>query len=539
MLKKLLLYSFWSSLGFFVPAMCVISQETPSLSQIQKHEKELNKNEHLIQYTYGSITIAEGKLQNRLKTHKWVYYYKSGAIKSESNFLNDSIHGESNSYFENGDLLCNVHYHHGKPTKIWKSYYQNSRPQGEITWNENHLPNKINLYFKNGLPAFEKTFSYLDSVTTLHIKSYFKTGVLFEEYSLEFSANEFTSLNMKELNSIMFDLTPNMLFKSYGSMNGFYKRNYANGKTAISCEFYDGKLLELFEQNSPTGTPVTSWNSKGNGTLIQFHNSIDTAAILHYENGLKTGKAKFFHTKNNTYKTGYFKNGIPTKEWFLYSFSGKTRQKYSVNDSLAKWEFYGARSKKAQSFSLIDKKLQGRAFKFNFYGDTVDFKKYQSGAPLRSGEYFYGEQIGIWNTHGQFNPVTHSTYFLDKTVIYNSECLPELEFSFTPKFEFIPTYAFVSRACESYDLEITVYEENLFSQILLSTPDSDDIYGTTWLKTRVSEMGSINSILLIKSPSIKHFDSSVDLLLASSLFSPKIACGFPVSSEIYIILDHY
>jgi len=293
----------------------------------------------------------------------------------------------------------------------------------------------------------KKIFEYTEDTATISVMSFYENKIEFEKYTFEVSLNLFK----EQLIELALDTKPHLLFNEVGALNGFYARKYNSGKTWINAEFYNGKLLEVLEQNTPSGDPIESWKDGGTGTLIHFHHFTDTAAIVQYSAGYKNGKIKFFHSNNNKYKTGNYTNDQPTGEWSLFSQSGKTRQKLFIEGKDAQWTFYGPKNKKEALFNLRELKLQGAAYRFSFFGDTSavfhyenglldgEFTKFESQAPSRSGKYYKGEQIDDWITHGQFNPVSHTTSFGSKSVISNTDQLLHPTFSYSPKFD-IPLY---------------------------------------------------------------------------------------------------
>lgn len=547
MSKRFRLYTFSSGLLLFGVAMPTFSQQETNPSIFHKEVFLNSESEDILSYKIGNKTIAEGELTEGLKTGEWDFYYKNGKKRFSTHFIDNKLDGEYNSYYESGEVLCNAHFSEGNPTKKWTSYYKEGSVQGEISWLANHLPSSTILYFENGLIAFDKEFEYEKGKVIINIQSFYENSIPFESYTLE--------INLEEFESIKYDLTlstePHLLFSETGSLTSFYERKYNSGKTWISCEFYDGKLLDVFEQNKPDGSSILGWQGEGTGIITHFHHFKDTAARVYYEDGIKHGSLKYFHSNNNTYKTGAYLKGSPANEWTLYSSSGKIRQQYLIEDSVIKWTFFGPKNKKEEEFRLYNGVLEGKGFKFNFFGDTTayfsyeggllqgKFEKHQAGSLLRSGFYLNGEQTGNWLTHGQFNPVSHKTVFGNKQVIYDSQNIPSPEFSFDPKIQLPHTPSFDYKAAETYNFEFFMYSQKQFTQLLFVTPDSDEIWGTTWIGGKINEAGFIEDQTCLKSPSAKMVSISSQLISSFDLFLPSQNCGFPVPFEGYLVLEHY
>ncbi len=525
------------------PVICPAQND----SKVTKEVVILSPNKEQISYKKGTTIIAQGQLLNGEKSGFWQTNFSNNEIKSIAEFYKGKLNGRYQVFYENGQQMSTTNFKDDLPVQKWTSYYENGNLQGQIMWGKHNLPMSVQLYFENGVLAFQKTFEYENHSVSIHINSFYDNKIPFENYTIEFKLEEFKN----QLYSITLETKPHLLFSTAGTLTGFYERKYNTGKTWMYCEFYAGKLLEVLEQNTPLGTPIRTWKTNGSGKLVHFHHLKDTGAIVNYINGYKNGSIKYFHGYNKIYKTGYFINNFPDSTWTLHSESGKIRQKLEAVRSTATWTFYGPKNKREATYTLKDGLLDGISYRYNFFGDTTaafsykhgllngKFTKFNAGAPLRSGFYKNSEQIGNWLTHGQFNQVSHETKFGKKQVIAKLSNIPPPKFSYLPSIRIPTNYNFVSKQALSLTPDLFLYTKSQFSWLLFQTPDSDELWGTTWLEATISPFGLIKNIVCLKSPTSETALTSNKLVSKIDLVEPKYLCGFPIKENAFIVLEHY
>lgn len=67
-------------------------------------------------------------------------------------YKNGLLHGETKSYFENGDLLVTRFYVNGKPEGTHKDYYENGNLKSEVTYEDGKMITPVKFYKENGEP---------------------------------------------------------------------------------------------------------------------------------------------------------------------------------------------------------------------------------------------------------------------------------------------------------------------------------------------------------------------------------------------------
>ncbi len=516
---------------------------------------DISLNGTLVNIKKGNYLLAYGLIDSKhQKNGEWKFYFPNGTVRITCTFNKDIVSGKCLHYYDSGQLKSDLRYEKGVPSGLWKSYYPNADLQGEILWNDQQLPSQIRLYFQNDRLAINKLYDYSTNEVELFVKSYYQNGSPFEEYTTYQHTDSLKQLITDSGIGSLVHASPHLGIHSndQGKLSGFYKRYFNSGKEWIFLEFDNDLLIEVLANNSPDNGSLNFPFNDGNGKVVHFHHYKDTAAIINYQGGHKHGPIKLFHEGNNTHRTGAYIRGIPTGSWISKSYSGKIKNQVNFNeDGSLQWTLYGPKNQKSKIYSLRNNLLNGVAISYDFYGDTTAVFSYTNGIlngrytsyinknVLRYGDYDFGEQIGNWYTKGQFNDISHTTTFGKKDVLFSLEHLPMINFRL--KGEIDLPLKIKSTTTEPYSISnlYSLYNASTYIQFLLTTPDSDDIWGTSHYKALISDTGFLKELNLIKSPStIDHLTAS-RLIRSNALFIPFYTYGFPSISDSYLILEHY
>ena len=140
----------------------------------------------VIFYTTAGKKVSEGKMKQRSREGKWVYYHKDGVrVMTEENYANDLLEGERIVYFENGAVAQRVNYIKGKEHGQEIHYSEKGVVTKTYTHAEGKLHGPVKLYDLNGVLLREG--SYKDNKKHGTWK-YYKNGKL--EKTLKFPLNK-------------------------------------------------------------------------------------------------------------------------------------------------------------------------------------------------------------------------------------------------------------------------------------------------------------------------------------------------------------
>ena len=152
--------------------------------------KEYTKGEELfdvIFYTTEGKKVSEGKMQNRSREGKWVYYHQDGtSIMTEEMYKNNVLEGERIVYFESGAVAQRITYVSGKENGTETHYSE----KGTITKTYTHVDGKlegpVKLYDLDGTLLREGNYKDNKKHGTW---KYYKNGKL--EKTVKFPQNKF------------------------------------------------------------------------------------------------------------------------------------------------------------------------------------------------------------------------------------------------------------------------------------------------------------------------------------------------------------
>lgn len=140
----------------------------------------------VIFYTTAGKKVSEGKMKQRSREGKWVYYHQDGVrVMTEENYTKDVLEGERIVYFENGAVAQRINYTNGKENGQEVHYSEKGVVTKTYTYVEGKLHGPVKLYALNGVLLREG--SYKDNKKHGTWK-YYKNGKLTK--TLKFPLNK-------------------------------------------------------------------------------------------------------------------------------------------------------------------------------------------------------------------------------------------------------------------------------------------------------------------------------------------------------------
>ncbi len=138
----------------------------------------------------------QGKLLEKYSRRKDTYakegpyqaFYPNGKVFEESNYLNDTLHGERKLFYESGALQSVEHLDHGRYNGAYLKYYENGQLSNEGQYVGNEMSGVWKRYFETGELMEEVTFSKNEENGPFKI--YHKNGKISIEGVYEQGENE-------------------------------------------------------------------------------------------------------------------------------------------------------------------------------------------------------------------------------------------------------------------------------------------------------------------------------------------------------------
>lgn len=202
-------------------------------------------------------------------TYKYLKFYENGRLSFSQNFQNDSLHGKSYGWHRNGVLNTDLNYYKGRLCDTSRYYYDNG--------------NKSNFLYRKKTSLYKDTLWYYDGQLA-QVCSY-KNGFLHNIVSYSPSGKLLESGTFKDGNGTL---------------------HYHSILDSISYKLYIAQFK----------------NGVKDGVEYGFSRKGDTISILHYENGILSGKAQYF--KNGKLESkGQFKNGLRQGDFDYYDANNR------------------------------------------------------------------------------------------------------------------------------------------------------------------------------------------------------------------------
>lgn len=140
-----------------------------------KFSEELIKNECTVFRIFEGKKILLGKLNDEVKTEKWVDYYDNGILKTKEFYKNGKLNGKQENWHDNGNIKSIVNflenYKHGEFQSRFKNgqiHWEGSYIEGEL------LPGEYIVYHEDG--DIHEIYRYKREEDNVFLKQYQKYG---------------------------------------------------------------------------------------------------------------------------------------------------------------------------------------------------------------------------------------------------------------------------------------------------------------------------------------------------------------------------
>jgi len=229
---------------------------------------------------------SEGLIENHMYQGKWKFYRKDGkTIKQIVEYINDTLHGIREDYWENGNLKSKVINVKGKLNGNTFHYYKNGQLEESNSLKEDEFHGIMKHYYENGKLEYIRKYWKGHRIDTS--KSFFKNG------------------NINRLSAIEFDtITLTAKGREY--------KYFESGELNFEADFIDfianGELI-IYNEKGIIIEHSHKLNNKHHGEFIRYYDSGIKYLEGSLNNGFFHGKVKTFNEKGKLIKTVVYSNG--------------------------------------------------------------------------------------------------------------------------------------------------------------------------------------------------------------------------------------
>ncbi|MCH4823611.1 aspartic peptidase [Gramella lutea] len=115
---------------------------------------------HVTYYTQKGKEISEGKMIDKKREGKWIYYHQeSDSIMMLEEYKNDKLHGSQKTYYPNGQIAENTEYSIGEKHGKSLIYANNGQITKDLSYMEGQLHGPAIYYNVNGEKIMEGGYS--------------------------------------------------------------------------------------------------------------------------------------------------------------------------------------------------------------------------------------------------------------------------------------------------------------------------------------------------------------------------------------------
>lgn len=349
---------------------------------------------------------ASGEFRMGKKTGAWTYFFPGGAIKAEGNYTLGLKNGEWNFYHSNGQIRAEGMFIQGEKDGDWVSYYSNGQTY-TLQEYQNGLPQSLCTFYNSGDSAMIRKYEHQHNTLRIEHRDYYKAGPVHETYNAlidlddpvikELENNQFNREQLLYFSNVPREL---LIPKTSFRFDGTYKKRHVTGPIWEHFIYDEGKLLNVILAQDKW----EKWRSfgtirDGDGKLIRYHASGDTASIEEYKDGIKNGGFYYFEPGQRLRQKGQWCNGEACGNWLTFNtdlkfdkiFTFETPEDYVVRLYERKNHLDAIEPHKNHRF-------HGARISFNQYDDTASYLNYKHGKMEGLQNYYEG---GILNQSGK------------------------------------------------------------------------------------------------------------------------------------------
>ncbi len=412
---------------------------------ICKLYQQTNNKKHLYIYIY--IIIFCCLLINKINSQDSIYkrfYFPSGTLSSEGNFVKNAPSGKWINYYANGNIKSHGFWRDSKLDSVWTFYDIKGNKTLEETYLNDYKHGKIIKYDKSGLIKMttnydmgnkegKETVFFPESTKVREIIFYKKNQKNGKCFRFDKDGNIISILNY-DMGLIIENEDINRKDRD-GKKHGIWKEFYKNGKIKREENYFHGiidgmvkefnkdggiekinvysdgkeekqkinlkiKRSTLIDKNGNKMVGVV-FNGKKNGLFKVFGKNNEIVNYMYYNNDTllsegmydsikrKTGIWKYYFDESKLKKTGFFKDGKKDSIWKYYYKSGIIQQKGAFKDNFPNgaWTWWYENEKIKREEVYLMGKENGEVKEMDSLGNLLTRGKYSYGQ--REGEWYY------------------------------------------------------------------------------------------------------------------------------------------------------
>uniref|UniRef100_UPI00404A946D toxin-antitoxin system YwqK family antitoxin n=2 Tax=Flavobacterium sp. TaxID=239 RepID=UPI00404A946D len=229
---------------------------------------------------YSSLGFlkSEGLIEKQMWQGEWKYYWNDGkTIKKILHYVNDTLQGMREDYWENGNLMMRVNMIDGKKNGESVYYYENGNLEERSFFKNGSFHGSMVLYFENKNIKSERKYWNGRLIDTC--KTYFENGQL-------------SLMQVFDLDTIT--------LKNSGKQINYYPNGNMKAKVSFND---DASNITVYYENDMVKTVSNKLDNKVHGHYVQYHENGNKMFEGFAKSGYYNGKFKYFDKSGKLIKT--------------------------------------------------------------------------------------------------------------------------------------------------------------------------------------------------------------------------------------------
>ena len=343
---------------------------------------------------------ARGEMQGELAEGIWEVYYDNGQLNSAGEYVHSKKNGEWTYYHDNGRIQGKGNIVNDQYEGSWVIHYPSGAVEEKSFYQDGKLHGPITAYYENG--NFQKQGYYKNGLENGFVKFFHENGKLESEGEI---------------------------------VNGLYQGKwdfyYANGNIASNRFYVDdkeaGHLIYYYEEGGKKSEgPVKNDEWDGEVTFYHFNGNVEHRGS--FFNKLKEGTHEYFYASGAKHLVSHYMSDTLNGSWMYYNEDGVIAEfgEMRMGKKSGPWEHFYDNGQlnykgpykngvKNGYFEYYNENGTPRR-KGKYLNDTEEgyFEYYFENGQLKSkGDFIEGERTGHWKYYHDNGNLSSEGEYID------------------------------------------------------------------------------------------------------------------------------
>ncbi len=334
-------------------------------------------------YTDNHVLRVDEVLNDKSQMVKSTKYHENGAVKSITNFTNDTLTGYFALYRQNGKIEQQGWYVNGDAVGNWLTYYQDGTIEGDNYYSNGKRYGIAKFYAPDGKIA---TNYHYDNDLLIKETFFDQDGKIVEEIDVTSDSSEYMLINRYVNNNVN-----NSFTILHDIKNGPYLSYYFNGTDRVKGSYLHGEQhgqWQWFHENGKVEITGEYVLGDKHGVWKEFHDNGKLDEESTYLYGIQMGEQKTYNDKGILIARREYKQNMLHGRLDFYSEDGQHQvTRYYDHGRLIG---YGHQDKTGKDIPMIPLEMEtGKIVAYFANGKVSREMEYKNGSFVNAYKEYY------------------------------------------------------------------------------------------------------------------------------------------------------